>query len=283
MPLLEEGTEFTVKWSALYDSFLQEGIRDAIKVYEFLNDYYVQEGNKRVSVSKFGDTEFILADVYRIMPVPDDSREYKAYAEYLDFYAATKNFYIVFSEPGEYTRLADLLGQDLNSRWDENLCAELKSTFFSFCRKCKKALGITDYRTLSEAFLMYISIFPLKTLTRDSEEQIIKNIKMASEELNARDTFEIAYLESAPTGNEQSANPFLKMFGRKKYTAASPLRAAFIYDTEPDDSRWTDSHEAGRLYVDEMTGDNVATDRYIGEPQDAIRRAVTYFSACEIE
>lgn len=274
MPLLEEGTEFASKWSNLYDSFLQEGIRDAIKVYEYMNDYYVQEGNKRVSVSKFGDTEFILADVYRIMPEPNDSREYKVYAEYLDFYAATKNFYIVFSEPGEYTRLADLLGQDLNGRWDDSLCAELKSTFFSFCRKCKKALGITDHRTLSEAFLMYISIFPLKTLTRDSEEQIIKNIKMASAELNSRASAEIAYLESAPDGSEQPSNPFLKMFGRKKYTAASPLRAAFIYDTEPDDYRWTDSHEAGRLYVDEMTGENVVTERYIGKPQEAIERAI---------
>ena len=112
MPLLEEGTEFAAKWSDLYDSFLNEGIRDAIKVYEFMNDYYVQEGNKRVSVSKYGGMEFILADVYRIMPKPDESMEYKVYSEYLDFYAATKNYYIVFSEPGEYTRLADLLGQD---------------------------------------------------------------------------------------------------------------------------------------------------------------------------
>ena len=65
-----------------------------------------------------------------------ETKEYKVYSEYLDFYAATKNFYIVFTEPGEYTKLADLLGQDLQEKWDENLCTELKSTFFSFCRKC---------------------------------------------------------------------------------------------------------------------------------------------------
>ncbi|MBP5262335.1 MAG: BMP family ABC transporter substrate-binding protein, partial [Clostridiales bacterium] len=49
MPLFEENTEFAQKWSALYDSYKQEGIRDAIKVYEYMNQYYVQEGNKRVS------------------------------------------------------------------------------------------------------------------------------------------------------------------------------------------------------------------------------------------
>jgi hypothetical protein len=100
MPLLEEGTEFAVKWSNLYDSFLKEGIRDAIKVYEFMNDYYVQEGNKRVSVSKFGDMEFILADVRRLLPKPNDSKEYKVYSEYLDFYTSTKNVYIIFATSG---------------------------------------------------------------------------------------------------------------------------------------------------------------------------------------
>ncbi|SFC76941.1 hypothetical protein [Ruminococcus albus] len=61
MPLLEEASEFAIKWWKLYDSFLEEGIRDAIIVYEYMNDYYVQEGNKRVSVSKYGGMEFILA------------------------------------------------------------------------------------------------------------------------------------------------------------------------------------------------------------------------------
>ena len=44
MPLLDETSEFGVKWSKLYDSFLEEGIRDTIIVYEYLNDYYIQEG-----------------------------------------------------------------------------------------------------------------------------------------------------------------------------------------------------------------------------------------------
>lgn len=51
MPIFRDGTEFSQKWSNLYDSYAKEGIRDAIKVYEYMHDYYVQEGNKRVSVS----------------------------------------------------------------------------------------------------------------------------------------------------------------------------------------------------------------------------------------
>ena len=41
LPLLDEGTEFADKWEALYRSHLSEGIRDPIKVYEYLNRYGV--------------------------------------------------------------------------------------------------------------------------------------------------------------------------------------------------------------------------------------------------
>ena len=266
MPLLEEGSEFAVKWSNLYDSFLEEGIRDAIKVYEYMNRYYVQEGNKRVSVSMYGGMEFILADVIRIIPEKSESKEYMVYSEYLDFYDCTGNYYIIFSEPGEYSRLAGLLGLSLDREWPEEVCADLKCAYFSFCRKCRSELKIADYKALSEAFLMYVSIFPMKTLFRDTEEQVIKNIRSASKELLAGSkSSEISFLEAAPEAQSQKTSVFSKLFsGTKKYTSSSPLRVAFVYDADIEQSRWIDSHEAGRLYVDEMTGSNVVTRCYLG-------------------
>lgn len=53
MPLLDDESEFAAKWQALYNAHLEEGIHDPIKCYEFMNRYYVLEGNKRVSVLKF--------------------------------------------------------------------------------------------------------------------------------------------------------------------------------------------------------------------------------------
>ncbi len=37
----------------------------------------------------------------------------------------------------------------------------------------------------------------------------------------------------------------------------------FVYASDPELSRFADSHESGRLYVDQMTGDNVLTSRDI--------------------
>ena len=50
MPLLGEDSEFAMKWISLYRAHMDEGIRDPIIAYEFMNRFYVVEGNKRVSV-----------------------------------------------------------------------------------------------------------------------------------------------------------------------------------------------------------------------------------------
>ena len=48
-PILSEKSEFAQKWISLYSSHMEEGIREPIKAYEFMNKFYVEEGNKRVS------------------------------------------------------------------------------------------------------------------------------------------------------------------------------------------------------------------------------------------
>ena len=73
MPLLEPDTEFAGKWSNLCDAHLDEGIHTPIIAYEFLNKFYVQEGNKRVSVLKYFDAVRIAGTVTRLVPERNDS------------------------------------------------------------------------------------------------------------------------------------------------------------------------------------------------------------------
>ena len=53
LPIAEPTSEFAMKWSDLIDSQRAEGLRDPIVVFEYLQRFYVQEGNKRVSVSRY--------------------------------------------------------------------------------------------------------------------------------------------------------------------------------------------------------------------------------------
>ena len=68
MPLLEPGTEFSAKWCNLYQAQMEEGFNSPIKAYEYLHRFYVLEGNKRVSVSRYLEMPVIMAEVIRIIP-----------------------------------------------------------------------------------------------------------------------------------------------------------------------------------------------------------------------
>ena len=83
MPLPESGSEFSMKWSDLIDSQRAEGIRDPIVVYEFMQRFYVQEGNKRVSVLRYLGQPTILASVTRVVPMPSDTEAYRIYQEFM--------------------------------------------------------------------------------------------------------------------------------------------------------------------------------------------------------
>ena len=71
-----------------------------IIAYEFLNKFYVQEGNKRVSVLKYFDAVRIAGTVTRLVPERNDSLENRIYYEFLDFYKLSKVNDVHFSRLG---------------------------------------------------------------------------------------------------------------------------------------------------------------------------------------
>ena len=81
MPILRENTEFAIKWAHLSTAHENEGIREPIKAYEYMNKFYVEEGNKRVSVMKFYGVVSAPAVVTRIVPKRTEEKENKIYYE----------------------------------------------------------------------------------------------------------------------------------------------------------------------------------------------------------
>ena len=104
MPILSPKTEFATKWSSLFDSVCEEGVREPILVYEYRYQFYVQEGNKRVSVSRYNKAVSIPAMVIRILPKRTEDKDNKLYYEFVDFYKDSGLYGIYFSEPGSYER-----------------------------------------------------------------------------------------------------------------------------------------------------------------------------------
>ena len=106
MPLLSSDTEFAYKWINLCDAHLESGIRDPIRVYEYLWKYYVAEGNKRVSVLKYFEASSIEAEIIRLVPQWDENDP--AIERYYTFLAYSKHGVfsdIELSESRKYERL----------------------------------------------------------------------------------------------------------------------------------------------------------------------------------
>jgi hypothetical protein len=157
MPLLEDGSEFAYKWKALCDAHLEEGIRDPIKVYEYKNRYYVEEGNKRVSVLKYFGAVSIPAQVIRILPQKNEST--RAYYEYLEFYECTKINYLDFTKLGSYGKFLKYLGKSAQEVWSEDECSVLRANYYYFKHVFEELGGKKLRCTVGDAFFSYIGIY----------------------------------------------------------------------------------------------------------------------------
>ena len=128
LPLLGTETEFAQKWMNLCAAHLSDvGIRNPIICFEYLGDFYVQEGNKRVSVMKYFGATQIPGTVYRVLPAESEEPRIKAYYEFLDFYKVSGFYDILFRQPGDYGKLLSFLGKNPNQEWKE----KERRTFFS--------------------------------------------------------------------------------------------------------------------------------------------------------
>ena len=117
MPLLGLKTEFATKWINLCVSHLDEGIRDPITCYEYMGRFYVQEGNKRVSVLKYFDASSITGNVTRVVPQYSDDPAVQMYYEFMHFYPVMQNYLLTFTKPGSYARLQKILGKAPDEKW----------------------------------------------------------------------------------------------------------------------------------------------------------------------
>ena len=176
MPLLTRDSEFAVKWCRLYEAHLEEGIREPIKAYEFMNRFYVQEGNKRVSVLKYCDAVTIPAYVTRLIPEPDDSEESRIYYEFLDFYDRTGINYLNFSQPGNYKKITEQTGAEPDHIWTDLEKEQFHSSYIRFTKAFEKKGGSKLSLTSGDAFLIYLDICGYQDQEEKSDDEILQEI-----------------------------------------------------------------------------------------------------------
>ena len=269
MPLLPEKSEFAVKWVTLCRAQVQEGIRDPIVAYEFLNRFYVQEGNKRVSVLKYFGAASIPATVTRLVPRPTDTLENRMYYEFMGFYAAAGINYLEFSRPGSYARLLAALGKKPGQKWTVEERQYFASLYIPFRRVFQALGGEKLDLTAGDALLAFLNVYPYREALAMSGDQLRDRLERMWPEvavLAEPDGIELSL--SAPAVQPQPLLARLLPAGR------GPLRCAFLYERTPTESAWTYGHEFGRSQVQQTLAGRVETKAYfdvkVGENDDAM-------------
>ena len=244
MPLMEYGTEFSYKWSTLYDSAIEDGIREPIKVYEFMNKFYVEEGNKRVSVSKFIGYASVPGEVLRILPPKNGSIASKINYEYIDFYNVTGIFEITFSKLGSYAKLARFLNRDLETVWPDEQVEELLFAYRTFdkCYSAKRTRKLS--LTVGDAFLLYLEVYSIESLMNDAESVVGHKIQRLWNEFLTQTQEDSIDLVRTPDEVGRGSSVQTLMTLNSAYTG-KPLRVAFLFEKNESESSWAYSHELG--------------------------------------
>lgn len=263
MPLLEPDTEFARKWQGLYLAQVDEGIRDAIKVYEYMHRFYVQEGNKRVSVSKYVHAPTILANVTRIVPRKEDTDTYIQYQQFLDFYRVCPLYEIEVSATNGYRKIAEAMGLDLETPWSEEDVKSLRTVFQLFERTYLHVSKGRLNLSVGDALLVYAQVYPILSIKEISTQVLTRRIGKIWNEILLNDNDDnIAVVDE--NVEIQSKNNIKKLFSAvvSNYTEEKPLKAAFFYERDPATSAWLYAHELGRNYVEESYKGAVVSQVY---------------------
>ncbi|MGL5676781.1 MAG: BMP family ABC transporter substrate-binding protein [Cellulosilyticaceae bacterium] len=265
MPLMGAQTEFATKWMHLYQAHIEEGIREPLKVYEYLNRFFVVEGNKRVSVLKFVGATSFNAYVMRLVPKRDaQSKVNTIYYEFMDFYKKTQLNTIWFTQEGRFEELYKFIQ---NYSVINAMLETKEKTFISnvyrpfrtiYLREGGQRLPITT----GDAFLNFLKIYGLPDEVTENahKKYIVKLIEelqvIEKEEVNVKtDTLE--------TPRKKRVFSTLSELMSPKKT----LRIAFVYAKAPERSGWAYSHELGRLHIDNIFKGQIQTTKIIDVPE----------------
>lgn len=256
MPILLDESEFAAKWVSLSTSHLEEGIREPIKAYEYMNKFYVEEGNKRVSVLKYFGAVSIPGNVTRIVPKRTEEKENRIYYEFMEFYKAAPINYIWFSQEGSFAKLQKAVGKAPEEIWTEDDLLKFSAVYTRFGAEYEAEGGARLKITKGDAFLVFITLHGYDAVDEMTTNELKRLMEKSWEEFELLNEDEDIELKMKPSHEKK---PLLSML----LPLSSPrLKAAFIYEKTPGTSAWTYAHELGRLYLEQTFPDEVSTVCY---------------------
>jgi basic membrane lipoprotein Med (substrate-binding protein (PBP1-ABC) superfamily) len=272
MPILDLSTEFAYKWAALADAQVTEGIRDPIIAYEYMNRYYVVEGNKRVSVLKHFGAVSVHATVTRKMPKLTDDEDVRLYYELIEFNRISGYNSIEFTKLGNARRLIEQVGAE--GVWDDETRDAFSRILFHFTKAFEFNNGKKLPITAGDALVAFLNVYGYETAAEFAPTDYNDKVTKAWNEIvmmREQDKVDLVMdPKDVPTQDKKPPLlPFFLSSAPKKY------KVAFLYPRSADSSDWVYAHELGRIHLDENFGDQMETYSVSNVTQDNIEQVLT--------
>ena len=274
LPLLDPDTEFAGKWISLCESHLgDEGIRDPIRCYEYFGRFYVQEGNKRVSVLRSFGAPTIPAYVIRMVPIWTEDPAAAAYYEFMESFPKTRLYRTRFTQAGSFVKLQKALGFEPDHVWTEDERRRFTAGFAYFQEPFLKLGGGELPITTADALLVWLKVYSFDDLISLPSAELLKSVKAVWADIKALSE-PIAVCTAAPEAKEEG-NLLGRIF---KPRQLSRLNVAFISDQLPEQSDWARAHDLGREYLATVLEDRVEIQTFYGvaaeDAEEAMETAI---------
>ena len=262
MPLMEPDSEFAFKWMELCAAHLgDEGIREPIRCYEYMGRFYVQEGNKRVSVLKSYDAPTVPGYVIRLVPAWSEEPAIRAYYEFMESYQLAGLYHLRFTRPGSFAKLQAALGFEPDHLWTAEERQRFISGFTYFQAAFRKLGGESLPVTAADALLVWLKVYPFETLKTTMAPELAKTLSTvwADVKMVAQDD-----PISVKTDDVQEEGEKEKGLWGRLVQAVFPARlnVAFINERSPEGSDWTRAHDLGRQYLEAVMGEQVTLQSF---------------------
>lgn len=261
MPLLAVDSEFGFKWRSLCVAHLSDsGIRDPISCYEFLGKFYVQEGNKRVSVLKYFGASAVSANVIRILPAVTTSPEMASYQDFLTHYPLTKCYEVFFTEPNSFPGLQNALGFALDHTWTDEERRRFLSSHYYFSQAFQELGGGELAISAADAMLEWLKLYPFRKIKEMSARELKRSLEAmwpVIESIGHENRCSYYVVDAVFEDNSYKNRRTFSMM-------PSYLNVAFIHAMREAESAWVRAHEEGARKLEEIMGDQVIVQRYAG-------------------
>lgn len=243
-PMLPHTSEFAHKWMNLCAAHLSDvGIHDPIECFEYLGKFYIQEGNKRVSVLKYFGSPTIAGNVRRILPPVSDDPRIKSYYEFIDFFNSAKIYDVQFRTPGSYTKLLSYLGKDPKETWSEREQRTFRA-YFQYFREAFESVQMHFPELLpEEALLVWLEVHPFLSLGKMSTAKIKSSILALKEDISSM-TKTAVHVQTAPDTEAK-----VGLLNAIINVPPSHLNVAFVHQLDPTVSAWSKGHEEGAQHL----------------------------------